>query len=326
MSNSKLINVDMPNIAKSYNSSTGTTIETPRPDSKDLLALVTKHIEDGRIDVSGVQDADVAAYLMRPIVESAVHESTPSNGLRPTRVNVDTPGPIAALATNVISVKRPQRTLMTIGGVQTRSQYNAGSNELHRVLGQQGNLQFRNMLGDSHEYAINTDRRSRARASASLDTHTLGLRDALCNKYDIPDNFRGEIGRLRGIIRARETTISTRDTTIRTQHGELQQRETTIRTQHGEIQQLRGRIQQMEQELEHNRREVKRARSATQASRRRLQYSKKQSSSSSTSEGEDDQSDDQPDDGTAGRAANADRRTANVSPTPKKDNQGPEVP
>ena len=131
----KTFGTDIPNISKSFSAGSGTIILVPKAEESNTVKELVDCLNDGRIDVSniGALTAPAAKILLRLVVDDAVQQALPANGHRPTRIQVTMTDSVAALATNVKTVRRSQRTLRTIGGVENEKQYTAGMNELLRI-------------------------------------------------------------------------------------------------------------------------------------------------------------------------------------------------
>ena len=224
INNVKMITTDCPNITRAFTPGMGSVLKVPRKEEQATTSVVYQAMDDGTIDLSGVNDQNVAKAMMRFVVEHKVNEVQVRSRQHPETIQIAMSDRIATLATNVNSVRRPQTTLQTIGGVETQAQYGNGMNELFRLLGQPAYTQFHNVIAAIHSYAIHEDAPTRDVVATALQTQFQRLRDRLCVRLQLPQNAQDHVAHLNNAIAQRDATIQAGVNTIQ----QLQQQITTL--------------------------------------------------------------------------------------------------
>lgn len=195
--NVKTFGTDIPNISKSFSAGSGTIILVPRAEESNTVKELVDRLNDGRIDVSniGVLTAPAAKILLRLVVDDAVQQALPANGHRPTQIQVTMTDSVAALATNVKTVRRFQCTLRTIGGVENEKQYTAGMNELLRTLGAPAYHSLHHVMAALHVFATNYHKAAvvSTAASTALTTRLKEFRDHLCSRFGPPQSVQDQL-------------------------------------------------------------------------------------------------------------------------------------
>ena len=200
--------VDHPNMTKSFIPGTGTLIYIPKAEEKETVNSICEHIEDGRINVDDVQEKSVAKVLMRHFVDRQMHRQARGNGQRPQNINIPMTEKVAKLATNVSSVRRTQISYMTIGGVETKKEYERGINFLYKVIGQNAFDNFHKVLGTMHSYAIcENDETVETALWFDMELNARNLRNGLLDHLGSPQSVLNELDQTRRTIQEQQRTI-----------------------------------------------------------------------------------------------------------------------
>ena len=177
----------------------------PKAEESNTVKELADCLNDGRIDVSnvGALAAPAAKVLLRLLIDDAVQQALPANGHHPTRIQVTMTDSVAALATNVKTVRHSQRTLRTIGGVENEKQYTAGMNELLCIVGAPAYHSLHRVMAALHVFAINYPKAGAVSTAASTAL-TTGLKDFcdhLCSRFGQPQPVLDQ-------LQAKDATIS----------------------------------------------------------------------------------------------------------------------
>lgn len=207
----KTVRADNPTLVKTHSPGQGTIILVPQNEDHATAQAISNHIHNGTINLNGVTEVSTAKTFVRSCVNHHMNENPPPNGQRPQKVAIEMNPRIALLATNVDSVKRPQRTLMTIGGVEEETQYRESMADLTTVMGQDSVNSLQQLLRSNHDYAINGDKAQvRTDAHTGMDNAARLLRDALCVRLGATDNWQTDTQQLQTQITQRNATIQQR--------------------------------------------------------------------------------------------------------------------
>ena len=219
----QMFDTDIPNMSNIYTNGLGTTLSVAQPDHRDVVTSFCNHIEDGRINVTGVIEAPVAQLLVRRFVEQRATAASTANGRRPPKVALNLTPTVAALATNVTSVRRVTTNYHTIGAIETRVQFTKSNNQLTHTIGAVAFQALHRVLETMHNYGKNTNDDNNAGLADSMVNAALALRDALCAKLGLPQQAMGQLNQAGQAVMSHIETIRARDDTIAQLTAQLDQ-------------------------------------------------------------------------------------------------------
>lgn len=211
----KTFEVDYLNMTISYIPGTGTLINVAKSEEGELLGTICKLIEDEGIKVPDVLEQHVAKAIMWYFVEREAYQLSSRNGQRPQKINVIMNPTVAKIAANVTSVKRPQITYYTLGGVEPPKEHQRGVQELLQRLGKSTYIHFRKILDVVHTYAMSENKPATANtAQMDLVIAIRCMRDALVRKEGLPlanlkkvTTMKEEEERLANVVRSNKKII-----------------------------------------------------------------------------------------------------------------------
>lgn len=211
----KLLTVDCANMIKSHTPGTGTQIQVAQGDEPAALRAFARDVEQRNIDVRGVTSQDSARIVTRLLVNHHFNEQASANGQRPTGKQVVPFEPDAyALANDLKSVKRAQTTYMTMGGVETLTQFADSTDLLQTEMGLESFQATHRVLSSVHEFATHRNKQTRTHARTATVAYIAQLRDALCRQLGPPLALQQQLDSQSHTINQRTMTVRNQNTTI----------------------------------------------------------------------------------------------------------------
>jgi len=218
----KIFEKDIPNFSSSFIPGQGSTIRVPKPPTSQTAREISEALESGTIDTSNVTSRRVHRELLRQVLDHKFRAAAPRNGQRPESLQIDMTDSVVAMAENVDSIKRSSLTYWSMGAVEERAVYDAGTNQLRNTMGATPYGQFKDVISSTHAYAINHTNAVAAQGAAQrLTDHVHNLRDGLCLQLGNPQSVQDQIVALHNQIHQKNADITQKEDMIRQQNDTI---------------------------------------------------------------------------------------------------------